>query len=144
MISNLSFELHLAPIIDKKMHFNATIAISLFTFWYLIFNKYLGLAIALILDMAFIQIVSKDCDKFLVNRYFLQIYDDMFFNLMIDHQNDDITLIFTEESKTSVEAFLKNVNSKHMNCSNLKYKSDEKSLLLSNKQSKSKIISSGS
>jgi len=85
--------------------------------------------------MAFIQIISEVGVKFVVNRYFLQLYDEMFYKLMIDHPNNDIILIFVEESQTSIETFLKNVNSKHINCSNFKNQSDENSdLMFYNKQ----------
>ena len=77
--------------------------------------------------MAFIKLISVDGEHCLVNRYFLQLYNDFFQNLMDDHPNDDVILIFAEESYSFIESFVNNVNNKHKNCSTFSNLDCEKS-----------------
>ena len=91
--------------------------------------------------MAFLQIILEDGAKYLVNRYFLQLYDEMFYKLMNDHPNDDVILIFTGESMASIESFINNINCKHLNCSNFTNKDTKYiDLTLNNKQNSSENI----
>ena len=66
--------------------------------------------------MALIQIVSEEGDCFNVNKYFLQLYNTFFYNLIEDHINDDINIIFTKESNAFIELLVNNVINKHINC----------------------------
>merc|ERR1712243_349171 len=70
------------------------------------------------INMAFIKLVSKEGLPFLINKYFLQLYDEFYHSLIVDHLNDDITIIFTRETKASIEVLVNNVNNKHLNCEN--------------------------
>jgi len=67
-------------------------------------------------DMATLKLVSKEGLNFFVNRFFLQLYDEFYYNLMVDHPNDDIALYFIEESKASIEMLVNDINYKHINC----------------------------
>ena len=67
-------------------------------------------------DMATLMLVSKEGLNFFVNRFFLQLYDEFYYNLMVDHPNDDIALYFIEESKASIEMLVNDINYKHINC----------------------------
>ena len=84
----------------------------------------------IVIAMTFIQLVSDDGAQRLVNRYFLQLYNEYFHNLMVDHQNDNIVLFFTGESTAYIESFINDVNLKHINCSNLKNPNCEDSELI--------------
>jgi len=67
--------------------------------------------------MAFIQLVSEEGHTYSVNKYFLQLYDNFFYNLLEDHLNNDIVIHLQGESNESMEKFVNSVNWRHITCS---------------------------
>ena len=66
--------------------------------------------------MAFIQLVSEEGISFNVNKYFLQLYDEFFYNLVEDHLNNDIVIHFQDETNVGIEKLVNSVNWKHLSC----------------------------
>ena len=71
--------------------------------------------------MAFIQLVSQGGIPFNVNKYFLQLYDEFFYNLMEEHSNNNIVIYFPDETNEGVEKLVNSVNWKHLSCSGHKH-----------------------
>ena len=67
--------------------------------------------------MTFIQLISKDGLPFTVNKYFLQLYDEFFYNLIEGHLNNDIVIYFPDESNETLERLINSINWKHLSCS---------------------------
>ena len=62
-------------------------------------------------------VTLKDGQSLLLNRYFLQLYDEFFNKLMLDHQDLDITVIFSEGDYGQLLEFAQKVNNFHLSCS---------------------------
>ena len=87
----------------------------------------------------FIVIRSEDGGTLYLNRYFLQLYNKLYFNLLSDHETEDISITFTATALSDLINFKEVVEKQHLNCDS---KNEEKAIEeeIENKIIENKII----
>jgi len=68
------------------------------------------------LNTTLIPVVAKDGSGLYLNRYFIQLFNRFYNDLMLEHQFDGIMIHFAEESRESLQSFAKEVSERHLNC----------------------------
>ena len=64
-----------------------------------------------------VTLVSDDRQTLTVNKYFLLLYDNFFHQLITDHSNDEIQIVFTQMNFSEMKIFAEDVETKHFTCS---------------------------
>ena len=64
-----------------------------------------------------VTLVSDDRQTLTVNKYFLLLYDNFFHQLITDHSNDEIQIVFAEMNFSEMKIFAEDVETKHFTCS---------------------------